>query len=79
MQVLVGSLVGWLSFVVKRFWALRNNIYDFVCYDLCHCNAILRFWALWYDIYNCVCLILGIFPTGSFLFETCNYKRRQYL
>jgi hypothetical protein len=42
------KVIGW---VAKGFWALWNNIYDFVCcYIRYHDNAFKGFWVLC-DIY----------------------------
>jgi hypothetical protein len=48
--------------VVKRCWAVSDNIYECViCYNRCHDNAVKGFWALWYNIYG------GVFTTFDFL------------
>jgi hypothetical protein len=50
-------LVGWLSFDVKRFWALRDNIYD-VCVVITLAMAMLLrdFGPYIYD----VCIIITV-------------------
>jgi hypothetical protein len=45
-QALVISLVDWLfdAFALKGFWALCENIYEYVfCCNRCHGNAIKEF------------------------------------
>jgi hypothetical protein len=44
-------LVGWWSFAVKGFWALRGNIYECVRYNRCCGNTVTEFLALWENIY----------------------------
>jgi hypothetical protein len=76
-QVLIGSFgsfVGWsfgsffvcCSFAVKRFWALRVNIYECLCCYISFHGMLFRdFGTYKINIYDYVCLILYVFPSFS--------------
>jgi hypothetical protein len=72
-------MVGWSSFAVKGLWALRDNIYEFVCVStvamLSWSFAVLGFLALWNNNITVVMVIKG---TCSFLYAALwNNARTQ--
>jgi hypothetical protein len=49
---LIGLLVDWLSFAVKGFWVLGDNIYECACcYNRCNGNPAKGIWDLCLHLY----------------------------